>query len=474
MMRLVNMSVMSNKFPITLKKGETSPIYKAKEQHCKENYRPVSCLTGLSKVFEAMIGKQIQSYFDGLFSDKLWAFRKNYCTQHVLMNATDEWKLALDNQKCVGTVLMDLSKAFDCLPHKLLISKLHYYGFDINSLTLVATYLSNRLQRVKHYGSRSEWYCLSKGVPQGSILGPLIFNIFLNDLLWGITGSIYNYADDNTIAVTGDDVADVEAKLTETSEFCLSWFQENMLKANPTKFQFMMLDRYHNALTYDLNVNGNVLKSVPSVKLLGVTIDSKMNYTEHISNLSRVASRNLKITRRVSNLFHGQAERLAIINAFVSSMFSYCPLIWHFGSKTSLMKIEKIYERSLRFVAKDFSSTYEELLAALDCDTLILSRLKCLALHMFKCHKNLVPAYVNVFSARNVNYELRDEFRLELYKFRTKKYGYNTILYAGAKLWNSLPVNFKRCENVNEFKNMMKYWKCKVVNCLLCQSHMYH
>ena len=140
----------------------------------------------------------------------------------------------------------------------------------------------------------------------------------------------------------------------------------------------------------------------------------------------------------------------------------------------SLKKLEKIYERSLRFVANDFSSTYDELLIALDCDTLLLSRLKCLALHMFKCHKNLVPAYVNVFTLRNSNYELRDELRYDLYKFRTKKYGYNTVLYAGAKLWNSLPVNLKRCKTVNEFKDTMRCWKCKVVNCLLCQSHMYH
>ena len=471
--RLINVSLISSKFPQTLKIGETSPIFKAKEQHRKENYRPVSCLTSISKIYEAMISRQINNHFDSIFSNKLSAFRKNYCTQHVLMNATDEWKLALDSQQCVGTILMDFSKAFDCLPHKLMISKLHAYGFDLSACTLIATYLSNRLQRVKHYGAKSDWYVLGKGVPQGSILGPLIFNIFLNDLLWGIEGRIYNYADDNTIAIIGDNAAEVKDRLTKTSELCLRWFLENMLKANPTKFQFMVLDKYQD-VHHSVTIEGHHLPSVKSVKLLGVTLDSKLNYVEHSSMLCRSASRNLNILRRVSHFMQGKQEKLAMISAFVTSLFSYCPLIWHFGNMMSVRKIEKIYERSLRLVTKDYSSNYEKLLASTNCNTLVLSRLKCLAIHMYKCYYNLVPAYVNVFSKRNSQYDLRDELQYDLYRFKTKTHGYRTILYAGAKLWNSLPVKFKRSKDLNEFKNCLTTWNCKVIGCERCQGYMYH
>ena len=170
----------------------------------------------------------------------------------------------------------------------------------------------------------------------------------------------------------------------------------------------------------------------------------------------------------------GEQEKLAMISAFVTSMFSYCPLIWHFGTMTSARKIEKIYERSLRLVTKDYISNYEELLTKTNCNTLVLSRLKCLALHMYKCYNDHVPAYVNVFSKRNSQYDLRDELQYNLYRFKTKTYGYRTIKYAGAKLWNSLPVKFKRSKDLNEFKNCLTSWNCKVVSCERCQGYMYH
>ena len=138
----INMSIKMCKFPELLKRGETTPIYKSKESSSKENYRPVSVLTSLSKIWESQLSIQINKFFDNVFCNKLSAFRKQYSCEHVLINATEEWKFALDNGKCIGTVLMDLSKAFDSLPHQLLIAKLHAYGFSLDACTLVASYLS--------------------------------------------------------------------------------------------------------------------------------------------------------------------------------------------------------------------------------------------------------------------------------------------------------------------------------------------
>jgi hypothetical protein len=369
---------------------------------------------------------------------------------------------------------MDLSKAFDSLPHKLFISKLHAYGVTLNSCVLMASYLTNRQQRVKHHGVKSDWYTLKKGVPQGSILGPLIFNIFINDLLWNIEESIYNYADDNTIAVIGEDRDLVKVRLAKSSENCIKWFKDNMLQANPNKFQFMLFDRMQDSVSEDLTVDGVSIKSVQSVKLLGVTLDCKLNYTEHITNLCRRASKNLNITKRISYLIKGQEERLALINAFVHSMFSYCPLIWHFCNITCSKKIEKIHERSLRFVLNDYESSYEYLLVSLDCDTLMLRRLKFLAIHMFRCYNNYNPSYVNIYTQRNTPYDLRDDKKVNLFEFKTKQFGYKTLLYAGAKLWNSLPVHLKRCDDVEVFKVELRKWKCKSTDCMNCQNFTYH
>ena len=151
-------------------------------------------------------------FFDAILSLSLSAFRKSFSCETVLIRLIEDWKALLDQHQVIGAMMLDLSKAFDCLPHRLLIAKLKAYGFDDNSCSLMHSYLLNRKQRVKIGGFRSEWLNLRKGVPQGSILGPLLFNIFLNDIFYILNG-IYNYADDNTISRHGDDIETVKILL---------------------------------------------------------------------------------------------------------------------------------------------------------------------------------------------------------------------------------------------------------------------
>ena len=141
-----------------------------------------------------------------MFHQNVSGFRKNHSCQHVLLNMTEEWRKALDKNENVAAVAMDLSKAFDCLPHGLLISKLHAYGFSSIACTLMGNYLMNRMQRVRLNNTRSDWATIQNGVPQGSILGPLLFNIFMNDLFFTSDKcTIHNYADDNTLSFSSKD-----------------------------------------------------------------------------------------------------------------------------------------------------------------------------------------------------------------------------------------------------------------------------
>ena len=187
----------------------------------KKNYRPISVLPCISKVFEGLLIDQIRVFFEQFLSPHISGFRKGYSCQNVLLRFVEICKSKLDNKQVYGTLLTDLSKAFDCLPHGLLISKLHSYGVDRGSCRLIWSYFCGRMQRVIIIGnSKSNWLEVKKGAPQGSLFGSFAYNLFTNDLLHKITdidlAELYNYADDNTVSCFGSDFLNV-TKQTITS-----------------------------------------------------------------------------------------------------------------------------------------------------------------------------------------------------------------------------------------------------------------
>ena len=457
-----------NKYSEEPKTALVRPIFKKNERNKIENYRPVSILNGMSKIYERFIHNSLSSFAEKILSNFISAYRKAYSSNHVLLRLKENWKNSLDNKNFVGTVLMDLSKAFDCIPHDLLVAKLHAYGLSEDAVTFIYSYLKRRKQGVKINDTESLFQVLLSGVPQGSILGPILFNIFINDLFLFLKDvDLANFADDNTIYTANKNIEALIKILERESSSAIDWFKMNDMIVNPDKFQAMILSSDKRENKFQLNINDSTISSEDSVTLLGIEIDSKLNFKNHVSTICKKASRQLNAICRIQN-YLGKKEKEIIVNTFVYSNFMYCPLAWHFCHKSSQNMIEKIQYRCLKLLTNDYENGYELLLKKTKNPTMEIRRMRTLALEIFKTLTDLNPSFMkDIFHfSPYCSHKKRDIF---VHPRNTVTYGDKSLKSFGPHIWNSLPEQIKTTTSISIFKNFMKSWfgpKCKCKMCL--------
>lgn len=469
-----NIEVIENrKFPSKLKCADLTPIFKKLECIFVNNYRPISILPIVSKIFERLIQKQLNLYVDKYLSQYLCGFRKGYNTQYVLLSMIEKWKQYLDNKGHAGAIFMDLSKAFDTISHELLIAKLEAYGFTKPALEIIFNYLHDRWQRTKINSSFSTWSELLMGVPQGSVLGPFLFNLYINDLFYEINNTIpCNYADDTSLNAFDMSLENLFVNLENDIHAVINWFDNNFMKLNEDKCHFLTAANTNEHLW--VKVGKELIWESSEEKLLGITIDKNLNFNTHLSLLCNKVSQKVSALARVVRLIPFD-KKIILLKTFIESQFSYCPLIWMYCSRKINRKINHIHERALRLVYNDYTASFGELLIKDGSITIHQRNIQYVATEMYKVINNLSPPIIHELFKISENEGPTTRLGKVFIrpKINTVYKGDNSIRSFGPIVWNNmLPDKFKVCTSLIEFKKSIKSWVPENCPCRLCKKYL--
>ena len=386
----------------------------------------------------------------------------------------EKWKKHLDkNGGMAGAIMMDLSKAFDTINHELLIAKLGAYGFDKSALAILLSYLSDRWQRTKINTSFSTWSEILSGLPQRSILGPLIFNIYINDVFYEfINTHTCNFADDTTLSAFGPDLQDLLYTLEYDIESAIVWFDCNYMKLNQNKCHFLISGNGSEHIW--TKVGDKMIWESAEEKLLGVTIDKNLTFNPHLKTLCKRVGQKISALARIVKLlpFH---QRRIILKTFIESQFNYCPLVWMFCSIKVNKKLNHLHERALRLVYNDYVTTFEELLKNDKSISIHHRNIHNVAIEMYKVKNNLSPPFMNdIFDHMGHGRETRMGDKFTRPKVNKVYKGNNSLRIFGPIVWNDmLPDKLKECASLVEFKNDIKTWTPINCPCRLCKHYVH-
>ena len=299
---IITLSLMQEKFPSQWKKAKVIPLHKTGDTLMAKNYRPVSILSPLSKVLEKVVCSQVYHYFtiNKILHPSLHGYRKNRSTLTSLLEMYHKWVEAASHGQVSGAVMLDLSAAFDLVSTDILLKKLRIYGLQRDFLDWMKDYMSDRQQSVWIDHKYSNLLPCEAGVPQGSILGPLIFLIFVNDLPSTLTSNMDQYADDSTISLTSQDSQETSVILTRDCEKVSSWMNENRLKINPDKTHILTLGTDHKLKKPENEI---------AVSMDGLDLEKSSNSAEKL--LGCYFQANLKWTKQIDNVKSKLAKRIA-------------------------------------------------------------------------------------------------------------------------------------------------------------------
>ena len=384
----------------------------------------------------------------------------------------DSWLIAINEGNMVGCVLVDFRKAFDLVDPKILLKKLKCYKCNNSCLSWFESYLQNRTQRVSLNDNLSEAADVIHGVPQGSILGPLLFLLFINDLplyLQNTSTIVDLYADDTTIYFSNADKLVLEKNLQSSLNCLKKWCRENGMILNIDKTKVMLIaSRQKRPVLGDtvlnLQYNDIDIKMTTSDKVLGIYVDNNLTWNNHFNFLSKKLSTYMWLLSKIRT-FLSINHRVLFYNAYINPHLDYCSLIWINTSNVNINKITKLQRRSCKLIlGQEYNGLIEALerLNMLSFDqSIFLSKAKL----MYKIQNNLAPAYLNDMflmldiTLNNTASNLRSVTNKNLLVPKAKCNLFKgSLSYSGVIVWNSIPVSFKNSSSLTVFVKRCTEW----------------
>ena len=468
---ICNLSIRRGSFPDKWKEAKVKPLHKGGPTNDLNNFRPISILPVLSKLFEKHVHESLLAFLEQyklLYSTQS-GFRPKHSCETALLYMVDKWLKALDRGELVGVVLVDFRKAFDLVDHEILLKKLELYKLNHTCLNWFRSYLSDRTQKVSFKNMMSAKKSIIHGVPQGSILGPLLFLLFINDLPLHTNALIDLYADDATVYEISRSKEEIERKLQKAVLEIASWCRKNGMVINIDKTKAMLITTRQRRRNIDDNIqillNDIKLSNVQKEKVLGVEIDNNLLWGEHVRKVTRKMSTNIWLLSKIKR-YLSKEHRLMYYKSYIQPHLDYANIVWGSTCKNNLMQIERLQRRACRVIldynVENIHQSMNEIKIMTVTERVFFRKAK----FMYKVSNNLIPEYISeMFTKRQANVNVNDSHVLRsmtannflLPKPNTELYK-GSLAFSGPVIWSCLETSVKNAPSVESFHSRCIKW----------------